>query len=1721
VLGSDRNFLRTGDLGFVHRGNLYIAGRLKDTIIIRGLNYYPDDLETSVTMSHPAIGPGSTAAISIEDGNEERLIVLQEVARNASKLIRQAAASSIRAALIAEHNIAPAELILVRRGALPRTSSGKISRGACRSHYSSGLFSPLEYEEVSLSPPGGQPISTRRNVQQIGDGQQPVINFLVQEVGVELGRLDPMCALCSLGLDSLQFTHLKLLIEKVSGKTLPLAKLMNSTLGDLDTFLRNTKDVLVAPTKVQSSSDSRSGIFPLSEGQYGLWYDHQLDPNGSSRSVSRLLHLRGALDAELLVTAIDETVSKHVLLSCRIVEIEGTPFHEVLSNGRSFVEQFDVSNLNQAAVREFIDREHVSFIDLSEGPLLKLLLFHEGPESHYLLLCAHHLIVDLWSISLLASEITSAYRTALSSEQLPSGRPRSTYSDFVSQQRLLLEGHEGSRLKEFWKERLSAPLTELHLANRPQHSNQSGSGRLAIQINKELSHDLKMLSDSYSATLHTVILACVQIALVLHSGQNNFPIGLLTSGRDRAEWEEVVGYFINPVLIRVAVNLNDSFADILRNCRDELISAMENAAYPNRRIVADARKRSPPSALPRISVMCMLQPTTVPGLGKVATAGMGNDGEVLQCGEISVTALADQKIEDRFDLTIKSANVGDSIACTFDYQRGTFDDESIRKFAEMFRSLMKQVVSEPEVSLNNLLEVSSTINKLRSESAMESPDAVLGGQDTIHSLLEKQATENPTRIAVVDRCDSLSYLQLDQRANRLAHSLRSMDLGIEDKAAVYVDRSVNMVVAIAGVLKAGAAYVPIDSTCPPNRMRHILEESGALVVVTTRLLWADNQPVRGLQVVFIEDALSFSENTKRENHLSMAADNLAYVMYTSGSTGKPKGVMVTHGNVLNFFEGMDLSVGCGPSDALLSVTSIAFDISVLEMLWTLSRGCKVVIGDFRIGDRTSATSKSVASHPSLKFSLFYFASAGARKERDSYALLLEGAKRADELGFDAVWTPERHFDSFGGQYPNPALTSAALAFCTKRIHLRGGSVVLPINNPIRVAEQWAAVDSMSNGRTGIAFAPGWHVNDFVLAPENYVDRRKIMLDGVDLVRRLWRGEDAIVKNISGGWINVKTFPRPVQPELPIWLTSGGSVDTFTAAASIGANVLTHLLGQDLSKLAQLIKAHREKAAERSISPDPSTVTLMMHTYVDDSEKKVREKALGPFRQYLASSIDLIKKFIESERMDIDLHSMSEGEKADLLDFAAERYFATSGLLGTKASCLERLDHLASIGVNEVACLVDFGVDQTSVLESIDKLGSLQETLHRSALKGQSNRSSWPEIRNHSITLMQCTPSFFRMGDGDPELKKLLSGLDKLLLGGETVPPSIVADAREAGVNQVFNMYGPTETTIWSAAIEVDKHDASIIGGPIVNTKFYITDDTMNLILPPGEVGEIFIAGEGLARGYLDDPALTATRFIPDPFSDIPGRRMYRTGDRGRWLSAGRIEIVGRDDHQVKVRGNRVDLGEIETTLNRLPEISTSVVLQDVASEASYLIAFVIPRHPDVDFRSIRGRLTNELPSYMIPDRFEVIQEFPLTKNEKVDRKALLAPHLPRRDEPLLSKSESTRSSVDLEYAILSAWADVLGREDVPTDENFFDLGGHSLLMVQLHQKLKIALKTDFPLVSLVEHPTVSSFRDFMRGHVTPPKRTSERVEKQRRSLLNRVPRKNIDRTESRSDLQYD
>lgn len=342
-----------------------------------------------------------------------------------------------------------------------------------------------------------------------------------------------------------------------------------------------------------------------------------------------------------------------------------------------------------------------------------------------------------------------------------------------------------------------------------------------------------------------------------------------------------------------------------------------------------------------------------------------------------------------------------------------------------------------------------------------------------------------------------------------------------------------------------------------------------------------------------------------------------------------------------------------------------------------------------------------ASDRPVRFSLFFFSEGGSKTPMESYELLIESARFGDRHGFAAVWTPERHFGEFGGFYPNPAVLGAHLAARTERIGIRAGSVVLPLHHPLRVAEEWAVVDNVSRGRVGVSFASGWHPTDFALRPETYRDRKEVMFEGIETVRRLWRGEAVRQIGVEGRELDVRVLPRPVQAEIPIWVTASTSPATWQKAGEIGAHVLT--IVQPLPTLTDRIARYRAGRAAAGLDPEGGQVAVMVHTYVAEDEASARETVRRPMMDYLRNYLDQYS-FLAGG----DTSQVRPEDVETVLGVAFEGYYSNLSVLGSPDKCARTIDHLRSLGVDEIACLIDFGVETRKILDALPALAALQE-----------------------------------------------------------------------------------------------------------------------------------------------------------------------------------------------------------------------------------------------------------------------------------------------------------------------------------------------------------------------------------------------------------------------------
>jgi natural product biosynthesis luciferase-like monooxygenase protein len=339
----------------------------------------------------------------------------------------------------------------------------------------------------------------------------------------------------------------------------------------------------------------------------------------------------------------------------------------------------------------------------------------------------------------------------------------------------------------------------------------------------------------------------------------------------------------------------------------------------------------------------------------------------------------------------------------------------------------------------------------------------------------------------------------------------------------------------------------------------------------------------------------------------------------------------------------------------------------------------------------------------MGFGLFFFSADGSTGADDKYRLLLDAAGLADREGLDAVWTPERHFQDFGGLYPNPSVVGAALAVATEGLEIRAGSVVLPLHHPVRVVEEWSVVDNLSGGRAAISIASGWHPSDFILRPEGYAERKEVMFRDLELIRRLWAGDEVSLPGGDGREYPARVLPRPVRAELPVWVTSSGSTATWERAGRVGGNVLTSMGSQPPVDLAEKIRRYREARAEAGHDPATGTVSLMLHTFLGDDLGEVKERVREPLTDYLRTHLAQRDSFL-------DIPGITDRDKEALIPMAFEHYVRSASLLGTAESCTPVIEGLAAVGVDEIACLVDFGLPAPEVLDSVERLADFVRSL---------------------------------------------------------------------------------------------------------------------------------------------------------------------------------------------------------------------------------------------------------------------------------------------------------------------------------------------------------------------------------------------------------------------------
>jgi amino acid adenylation domain-containing protein len=1048
---------------------------------------------------------------------------------------------------------------------------------------------------------------------------------------------------------------------------------------------------------------------PLSFAQERLWFLDQFEPNSALYNICTVVRLQGTFHLDAFRQAIAALVARHETLRTTFPVVDGTPHQAIATEQAIDVTTVDLrswtdTDCDAEAIRLVTEDSQRPF-DLANGPLIRPLVVQIRPEEHLLSLTVHHIISDGWSSSVLWRELAVLYDAFISGQAAPLPPLSIQYADFAIWQRQQLQGEAFAHHLKYWKEHLAGapPLLTLP-TDRPRPSLQTYHGASQVfTVPPSLTQALKALSQRAGATLFMTLLAAFQVLLARYTGQEDIVIGSPTAGRSHVELEGLIGFFVNTLVFRTDLANNPTFRELLLRVRDSVLQSYAHQEVPYQKLVDELQLERNLSHAPLVQVLFALH-NVPPATFKVANAHS--------------TKVAIESSIAMFDLSLAVWDEAQGLRCEIEYNTDLFDRATIARLIGHYRTLLEGVVANPDQPIATL-PLLTAAERQQLVVDWNAPTRDSSHAQCVHRLIEAQVEQTPETIAVMYEGQQLTYRELNARANYLAQQLQGLGAGPNVLVGLCLARSVEVVIGILGILKSGAAFVPLDPDIPPERLGFTVEDAQLGLVVTQEHLQPLFSSASRCQVVCLDPTESRVGQLEENVASVVTPDDLAYVIYTSGSTGTPKGTLIEHQAIARHCADIQAYYQLTAADRVLQFSSLSFDTALEQILPPLISGAAVILRD-------------------------------------------------------AV---------------------------------------------------------------------------------------------------LWAADDVLLR-LSELGVTVVDFPTAY------------------------------------------------------------------------------------WRQLL---------------------------------------------------------HL---------------------------------------LQGVTYSGTLPRL---------------------------------VIVGGEAMVPEDLAlwQATPLRTARLLNAYGPTEATITSTICELAPLLTAAqlplhvpIGRPLGNRRAFILDHSSNPV-PIGVPGELYLGGDGLARGYLQRPELTAERFITCAVGGGPPQRLYRTGDLARYLPDGNIEFLGRTDQQVKIRGFRVELEEIGSVLCQHPAVQDAVVLVQEehagtgttgADIDKRLVAYVDVGSRDTEISELRHFLKQKLPEFMIPSALVCLDALPLMANGKVDRKALPVP-----DQTSNTRGENyVGPRGPVEEAIARIWSEALKVKQVGVHDNFFEIGGHSLLIIQVHRRLCATLGREVSVVDLFRHPTISS-----------------------------------------------
>ena len=904
--GPGSRLYKTGDRArYLPDGNVEFLGRVDQQVKIRGFRVETGEIEATLAQ-HPLVRESVVVAQQVSHG-ERRLVayvVAQEPTR-VTKDLRNYLKDKLPSYMV------PSVFVLLK--SLPLTPNGKVDRKALPAPEWSGV----EQDENFSAP------------------RNPVEDMLAGIWAEVLGldNVDIHDNFFSVGGHSLLATQVVSRLNQVFQVDVPLRNVFeNPTIAKLAERIEDIRGRERNRQLFPILRVARKKELPLSFSQQRLWFLDQYEPNSSVYNIPSALRLRGALDIGALEQSLNEIIRRHEILRTTFSMLDGKPIQVIAPSLMVSVPVIDLRDHpegeREQKAQQLAKEEARQPFDLAQGPLFRSRLLRLGEDDYVLLLAMHHIVSDGWSMGVFYRELSLLYGAFSRGEPNPLEDLAIQYADFAVWQREWLQGEVLEKQLSYWKNQLEGIPGVLHLpTDRPRPAVQSYRGaRRSIQLSRELTERLKALSRREGVTLFMTLLAAFQTVLYRYTGQKDIVVGSPIANRNRTEIEELIGFFVNTLLLRSNFSGNPTFKELLAQVREMALGAYAHQDLPFEKLVEELQPERSLSHSPLFQVMFVLQ--------NAPSAAVKFEG--LSASPVRLAAEI-----AKFDLTLSMSEAEAGLRGSLQYRTDLFDATTIARMTGHLQTLLESIVANPD----------QRISRLPILTQAEQDQLLIEWNDTqrdypkdkcIHELFEAQVEKSPDAVAVTFEDQQLSYRTLNKRANQLAHYLRKRGVGPDVLVAICVERSLEMMVGLLGILKAGGAYVPLDPEYPNERLAFMLEDAQPAVLLTQARVM-EKLPNRNPNLVCLDrDWEKIAAEKDRTPITVTAAENLAYVVYTSGSTGQPKGVEVRHQGVLRLLVGVDY-VRIDANQSFLHLAPSSFDASTFEIWGALLHGARCVL----------------------------------------------------------------------------------------------------------------------------------------------------------------------------------------------------------------------------------------------------------------------------------------------------------------------------------------------------------------------------------------------------------------------------------------------------------------------------------------------------------------------------------------------------------------------------------------------------------------------------------------------------------------------------------------------------------------------------------------------------------------------------------------------------------